>query len=90
MTTRVGDVVEVEFLDHVEDGGPPLCFRVYGRVAVVSRKHVEILAWAHADHDEAAGDPNEKRFTIVRSAIISLRKLIYEDSARPLARRRKA
>lgn len=83
MRLKKGDLVEIEFLDHVEDGAEPLRFRVYGRVAVNGRRHFEVLSWAYADRDEGGGDPNEKRFTIVKSAINHVRKLTYEQT--PLA-----
>jgi len=72
---KLGDIVECEFLDHVEDGGPPLRFMVWGRVAVNGRKHFEILSWAGADSDIEDLPGNEKRFTIVKAAIVRVTKL---------------
>jgi hypothetical protein len=71
----VGDVVEVEFLDHVEDGGDPYRFFVWGVLAVNGRKHYEILSWAHADPSVATCAHNEKRWTIVKAAVTKIVKL---------------
>lgn len=76
MKVKAGDIVECEFLDHVEDGGDPIRFRVWGRVAVVKREHYEILSWTYADEKSEAGDHNEKRWTIVRAAVVRITKLI--------------
>lgn len=65
---RKGQVVAVEFEDHVEDGSQPELFVVYGEVSEVSRKFVCIDSWAYKDQ-KLDYDINEKRFTIVRSAI---------------------
>jgi hypothetical protein len=72
---KVGDIVEVEFLDHVEDGDEPFLFIVWGKVAVNKRKHYEILCWAHAEKSVEAWPHNEKRFTIVKGAITRISKL---------------
>lgn len=67
--------MEVEFLDHVEDGGEPYRFLVWGILAVNARKHYEILSWAHADHSIETTASNEKRWTIVKAAVIRITKL---------------
>lgn len=67
--------MEVEFLDHVEDGGEPLRFEVWGRLVVNGRKHYEILSWANADNGVEALAANEKRWTIVKSAVLRIIKL---------------
>lgn len=68
-------MVEVEFLDHVEDGGEPYRFLVWGILVVNGRKHYEILSWAHADDSVEQHAHNEKRWTIVKSAIERIVKL---------------
>jgi len=75
MRIKAGDIVECEFLDHVEDGGPPLRFLVWGVLAVNSRKHYEILSWANADSSIECNPSNEKRWTIVKAAVIRIVKL---------------
>jgi hypothetical protein len=72
MKPKVGDVVEIVFLDHVEDGGDPYSFAVWGRIDKIGRQHYEILSWAHTQKGESTLWQNEKRFTIVRSAITKL------------------
>ena len=72
---KAGDVVEVEFLDHVEDGGEPLRFLVWGLLAVNGRKHYEILSWAGADRGVEMEACNEKRWTIVKSAVVRITKM---------------
>lgn len=71
MTTKpkVGDIVECEFLDHVEDGGDPLLFIVWGRLAKVTRIHYEIVSWAYAQPSDGDVCTNEKRWTLVKKAV---------------------
>ena len=74
-TLKVGDIAEIRFLDHCEDGDTEaLDFIVYGRVSQVGRKVIEVTSWGYAD-GKRHNDPNEKRFSIVRSAITQIRKL---------------
>jgi len=75
MTLKTGDIVECEFLDHVEDGGEPYRFKVWGILAVKGRTHYEILSWAHADPTVTVQPWNEKRWTIVKSAIVGIHTL---------------
>lgn len=72
---KAGDIVECEFLDHVEDGGDPMRFLVWGVLAVNSRKHFEIISWAHADASIEILPSNEKRWTIVKAAVIRITKM---------------
>jgi hypothetical protein len=69
---KAGDIVECEFLDHVEDGGEPYRFKVWGVLAVKGRTHLEIISWAHADPTVPVLPHNEKRWTIVRAAVVNL------------------
>ena len=61
---RKGKVVEIKFLDHVEDGDKPLLFSVYGRITDVHRKYVVIAAWIGEEVDH-----NTKYWTILKSTI---------------------
>lgn len=72
---KAGDVVECEFLDHVEDGGDPYRFIVWGILAVKGRTHLEIISWAHADPTVTVHPHNEKRWTIVKAAIVRLSRM---------------
>ena len=72
---KLGDVAEIEFLDHCEDGAI-MAFKVWGRVKRVTRLEYEVAAWGHSNPAEAEkDDPNEKTFSIVRRAITRTRKL---------------
>jgi len=74
---KLGDIVEVRFLDHVEDGEEEMKFIVWGRVDRVTKRSLRIVSWAHADPCSAPPcEPGtEKTFTIVRSAITKLKIL---------------
>ena len=77
---KPGDVVECVFLDHVEDGTDPIKFTVWGRLEKITRTKLVIASWAYED-GEAREDGNEKRWTIVRSAVCSLHKLQRTENA---------
>lgn len=81
MSVRVGQVVAVDFLDHVEDGCRPLPFTVYGRVVSVSRKALVIDSWAHRDKRTRRQPDNLTTFCILRSAILQVRRLKEVDHA---------
>ena len=74
---KKGDIVQVNFLDHVEDGDEEMKFIVWGRVDLVTKRCLRIVSWAHEDPCSAPPcEPGtEKTFTIVRSAITSLKVL---------------
>lgn len=75
---KKGNVVQVNFLDHVEDGEEELRFIVWGRVDMVTKRCLRIVSWAHEDPCSAPLDcekGTEKTFTIVRSAITDLQVL---------------
>ena len=74
---RKGQVVEVEFLDHVEGGEEPLKFVVYGRIQRVDRKSITVICWGYTD--DTALDSNNNYFTIIRSTIINWYKLNREQ-----------
>lgn len=69
-----GDISECSFLDHVEDGSEPIEFTVWGRVESINKKRIVIVSWAYQDGVKR-DDPNEKRWTIVRSTVTKLVKL---------------
>ncbi len=70
---EVGDVVEIEFLDHAE-GDREICFTVFGRVVGKDRKKVVVACWVYQDATEPH-DENSTMFTILRSTIRNLWKL---------------
>lgn len=74
----VGDLVVVVFLDHAEDMGA-LEFRVSGWVRSIDKTSIEVSSWDYADgrkYDN--GDPNPKWFSIVRSAIKSIKVVEHQ------------
>ena len=71
----IGDVVEILFLDHVEDEHEPFPFFVYGRIAKITARAITVEAWANVDRPSPPGDPNAKSFTIIKSTIERISKL---------------
>ena len=71
-----GDLVEITFLDHAEDGNV-LRFRVYGELYDICRTSYRVRSWGYAsDVDRAAGNTdNEKTFSIVKRAVDEIRVL---------------
>lgn len=70
---KLGDILAIEFLDHVEDGKNPINFTVYGRLIKDGEKAYTIATWAYTKPKKT--DHNEKVFTIVKAAITNLKKL---------------
>ena len=68
MRLRAGQIVEVEFADHVEDGSKTMAFIVYGRLARVERAAICVDSWCYANR-KTKHDQNCRRWTIVRGAI---------------------
>ncbi len=71
MTLRRGQIVAVEFLDHVANASRPLKFVVYGRLAGITRTALSVDSWTYADRRLPA-DSNVERRTIVRAAITKI------------------
>lgn len=68
-----GDIVEIRFLDHCEDGEDAIAFIVWGRVRKVTRTSYVVESWAYADPSEDDGaDCNRKVWSIVRRAVTSV------------------
>jgi len=67
---RKGMTVEIEFLDHVEDGNEPMAFTAYGRLVEVQRKFLVVESWTYSD-TKIIRDSNVKSWVILRSAIIN-------------------
>ena len=73
---KIGDVIAVEFLDHVEDSDEPYTFRVFGRVCSKNKTALGVCSWEHADSKgKLRDDGNEKVWSIVKKAITNLEKL---------------
>ena len=74
MKLRVGQLVAVEFMDHVEDGSEPMACTVYGRVAKVHKDFVTVDCWCYTNI-ETEYDSNVKRYTILRSTVVTMKEL---------------
>lgn len=61
-------VVEVRFLDHIQNAQEPLTCTMWGRVVVVKPKHIVVRAWEAVD--------NNDDYTLLTSAIESIRELV--------------
>ena len=74
---KKGDIVQIRFLDHVEDGDKPLDFIVWGRIDRVYKKSIRVVTWAHAKARNPAkfAECTEKTFTIVKSTVTELKVL---------------
>lgn len=75
MVVRRNQIVAIEFSDHVQDGSKPIRFVVYGRVACVTRTAIVVDSWEYRDTKKPY-DRNESRFTIVRSTIHKITRLV--------------
>lgn len=71
---KVGDLAEIVFLDHVEDGIDPIEFEVIGRVSNITKRAVTVRCWNYRLAVDAAthNDHNVKSFTIVKKAMSSI------------------
>lgn len=74
---KEGSLVEIVFLDHVEDGPDPIEFEVIGRVSNITKRAVTVRCWNYKfPVDEAThGDHNVKSFTIVKKAMTEVNLL---------------
>ena len=74
-TPRSGHIVEVVFLDHVQGGKRPMRCTVYGKLVHVSRQALVVDCWI-PDGSQSVKDSNTERFTIVRSAVVAVTRLV--------------
>ena len=70
-TPEIGSVLEVRFMDHVEDGHKLLPCTVWGRLIKVTSKALVVRSW------EADGRHNSKDWAIARSTVRSLHVLVH-------------
>ena len=81
---RRGQVVAVTFLDHVQGGGKPILFTVYGKLVAVHKDSLTVSTWTYAETGTAVKDAydfkdgNNVQFTLVRSAITRVQHLKAE------------
>ena len=76
---EVGDLVDIEFLDHAEDSKDCLHFKLCGEILDITKSAYIIATWRYACAIQRAEDDNNKenenRFAIVKKAIVSIKKL---------------
>ena len=79
MRLRKGQIVEVRFLDHVENAAKPIAFVVFGELTAISPKAITVASWSYEDKalrkERKYAESNEVSFTIVRAAITRIRQL---------------
>ena len=68
MKYKIGSIMALVLDDHVEDGNAPISITVYGRIAKHDKLSVSIDSWEYSD-TSVPYDSNEKRFTVLKSAI---------------------
>jgi len=66
---KVGDIVEVRFMDHCEDSRELMPTIVWGKVSTRSRTTLVVCSW------DADGDHNRKLWAIDRRTIDAIRVL---------------
>ena len=64
---KLGDIVEIRFLDHVSNQCEPMEFKVWGRLSKIDRKYFVIQTWA--DPKSMTSDDNTEEFCIVKSTL---------------------
>lgn len=82
----VGDIVRVVFDDHAEvepsHVSDPVVFEVFGRILSSNRRSVNIATWLYAecngDSNIGTVDANCVVYTILRSCMISMHRLLPE------------
>ncbi len=93
MKPKRGDRVEVHFVDHVEGADSIMQCIAYGRIYRITATTVTIDHWIDADRRNTDRDSNVGRYTLIRSAIKRIVKLIparvTNDKARPEADQRR-
>ena len=74
MKYPIGSIMALTLDDHVEDGNAPISITVYGRIAKHDKLSVSIDCWEYTDV-KVPYDANEKRFTVLKSAIRKAKRL---------------
>jgi hypothetical protein len=64
-----GQVVRIQFLDHVEGDDEPCEFEVFGRVVKQDTESTTVVSWAFVGERNRADDSNVTSFCIVNKAI---------------------
>jgi len=69
-TPRVGQILQVQFLDHCTNASEPNTHIVYGRLAEIADEYLVIDWWAHLD------PATERKIGTEIECIVILRKVI--------------
>ena len=71
---KPGDLVQIEFLDHCEDGDDAMRFYVWGRISRITRHAVTVTCWDFVNPEDAhtAAAGTIKSFSIVKTAMQKL------------------
>ena len=75
---RRGQVVAVQFYDHMQGGKRPVLCTAYGKVSGIAASCVVIDSWV-VKGGKAMSSVNNERFCIVRSAIRSVTELVPRE-----------
>lgn len=67
---KQGDLIQIEFWDHSSNMAPVKC-RVWGRVSMLTRMHVEVTSWEVESNDQDVKEDNREYVSILRKAIIA-------------------
>ena len=74
---RLNSVVEVVFMDHVEDDTKVAPVVVYGKLSKKTKDSIVVECWRHPDPDTADDykETDTKRYAIVKKAITDIHQL---------------
>jgi hypothetical protein len=79
MTPKVGDLVHITFWDHADcdiSEQVPLLFECYGRLAEINKVHYRVATWNTPSRtDGNRYDNNSEFFSIIRGAVVRVRRL---------------
>ena len=68
MKYKIGSIMALTLDDHAEDSNSVISVTVYGRVAKSDRRTVSLDSWEYTD-TSLPYDTNEKRWTVLKSAV---------------------
>lgn len=75
----IGDLVDIEFLDHAEDAVDAMHFRLCGEISKITKDAYVVRTWRYVNPVDRAKDDNSKEnensFAIVKKAIVAIKKL---------------
>jgi len=72
---RVGSLVQVDFLDHCQDGPGPLSCTVYGLLVAVDTKHITVEGWTTRPKRDNTWE-NRTRWALSRASVQRVFRLL--------------